>query len=113
MNNNNFYVLIGSDILGLNTNFNILGIYDHASGTDRIQQMMQNHSDKKYELRGPFKLNTSDNSDYLMPKPQPMFPPSFPPLHNEMIPKPIVPPLQPDITRSPHPDIFPKDFNTL
>ena len=58
-NNNNFYVLIECDTLGLGTNLNILGIYDHTSGTDKIRQLTQIHSDKKYELRGPFKLNTN------------------------------------------------------
>ena len=116
MNNKNLYVLIESDTLGLNTNLNILGIYDHASGTDQIQQLIQIHSDKKYELRGPFGLNTSDKSDFLTPKPLPMFTPSFPPSpYNGMIPnpRPFVPPLQPDINIIPNPDIFLKDLDTL
>ena len=103
MNNKNYFVLVESDSLSVNIP-RILGIYDHDSGVNKIQELAQIYSDKKYKLNGPFRLNTAEDSNYLLPKPYPPMPK----------PHPIVPPLQPDIGRIPNPNIFPtKDLDDL
>lgn len=96
MNNKSYYVLVESDLLNLNTT-RILGIYDHKSGVDKIQELVQIQNDKKHNLFGPFRLNTAEDSNSSLSKP-------FSPMPN---PDPIVPPIQPDISKITNTDIFP------